>query len=97
MDACDLEKTNRLLLDVFKTQRELAGLLCVAPATVCEWFATGKWPPLRALEVERLSAGRIAARRLNSKLANLVPPSGASPASPAIDGRDAVAGVEARG
>lgn len=57
-----------LIADEFGTQTALAIRLGVSQASVCEWCKGRRpIPPLRALQIESLSAGRIKATDLNPK------------------------------
>lgn len=50
------------VLKYFKNnQSELARELRIAPSAVAQWVMSGKIPPLRAIQIEKLTMGKIKA------------------------------------
>lgn len=50
------------VLKYFKNnQSELARELGIAPSAVAQWVMSGKIPPLRAIQIEKLTMGKIKA------------------------------------
>lgn len=51
----------------FGSYGELADALGVSRPAVSQWMASGAFPPLRALQIERLSGGRFRAIDISEK------------------------------
>lgn len=69
---CAIMKARDRLLKHYQTQTAIAEALGVSSATVSQWFSDDRpFPPLRALQIEQLTGGKIKAAELNPKCAVL--------------------------
>lgn len=62
------QTVNQAILKHFGSQAGLRRALGVTAPTVCEWFKGGRpIPPLRAMQIEALTGGKLKASDINPK------------------------------
>jgi len=58
----------RNLIETFGSQKAIAEAVGVTEAAVSRWFAEGRVPPRRALELERITEGSLKAIELHGEV-----------------------------